>query len=82
MDLEIALFDESVGPGTGNELALADKFARAFDQSSQDVERAAAKTKRLVAFEQKMLSREQAKGAEANCVVGRSNRPIGHLYLT
>src|SRR5580692_11256895 len=53
--LQVGFFDERVRPGLGDQLVLADYLAGAFDQGGQYVERAAAKSHRLVTLEQEAL---------------------------
>lgn len=64
VDPEIAFFDERIRPNTPNQLLLRDELAGAFGQSDQNIERAAAETNRLVAFQKELLGRKQTKRSE------------------
>jgi len=59
-----ALVDDDVRPGVRHQVALADDFARTFDQQDQDIERAAAQSKRNVSLIKKPFCSKQAKRAE------------------
>jgi len=48
MDPKGDLFDENPGPNLGDQLPLADHFARMLGQNEQDIERTAAKLDRLI----------------------------------
>ena len=58
------LVDDGIGPDASDEVGLGDQFARALDQRRQDVERAATETNRRFAFQQQLLRRKKAEGAE------------------
>src|SRR6516162_2482734 len=64
IDLEIALFDNGVGPNARCQLVLADQLSRSLDQRSQDLQRAAAEMNDRFTFQQQMsrwMESERAK---------------------
>jgi hypothetical protein len=64
LNLQVRFLDKRPRPGSGDELLLADHFARVFDQNRQDIEGAAAEPYRLIAFEQKPLRRKEPERAK------------------
>lgn len=64
MDFQVAAVDERIWPHTCHQLILADKLTRAFDQRDQQIEGAAAETKRFVGFQQEPLRRKETEVAE------------------
>src|SRR6516162_9139302 len=71
IDLEIALFDNGVGPNAGYELVPADQLSRSLDQRSQDLQGAAAETNERFAFQQQMSRWMEAE---------RAKRLVGGLH--
>ena len=66
------------GPDPANQCILADDLTGTFNERDQDVERAAAKTKRPVPLEKKPLLREHAIRPEGDCVLGRPSDGTTH----
>ena len=60
--LEIALFDNGVGPNARCQLVLADQLSRSLHQRSQDLQGAAAETNERFAFQQQMSLWMKVKG--------------------
>jgi hypothetical protein len=68
LHLQIAFLDERLRPGPTYQFLFAHHLAGAFDQSSQDVEGAAAEPHRLVALEQETLLCEEPERAKRDRV--------------
>jgi hypothetical protein len=64
MDCKVGRLDKRVRPDSPHQFLLADQLTGALKQHNQDFQSATPKAHWLVAFEQKKLSREQAKRAE------------------
>jgi len=80
LNLQICLFDESLGPSSGDQLFLGAHLANAFDQSRQDVKGAAAQPYRLLAFQQEPSRRKQAERAKRDRASVHGSSP-GSLFL-
>jgi hypothetical protein len=59
MNPQSRFVDDRIGPGAGDDLGLADRFAGAFDQRNEDIQRAAAEAQRLPVLEQQALRGDQ-----------------------
>jgi len=64
LNLQIRFLDECLRPGSGYQFLFADHFARALDQSREDIKGAAAEPHRLVALEQKPPLGKEPKRAK------------------
>jgi hypothetical protein len=64
MDAEIGLLHSHIRPDSRDQLLASDDFSGSFDQSDQDIERAAAQLKRLVRLLKQPLRRKQTKWAK------------------
>jgi len=64
MDPQRSLIDDSIWPGTGDQLILADDLAGALDQRDEDVESPAAEAERFSVLKQHTLSRNQVERSE------------------
>jgi len=69
VDRQIGRPNECDGPNTSHQLFLSDQLTWSLDQHKEDVQSAAADAKRLAAFQQEALYREQLKGAEVDCTL-------------
>jgi hypothetical protein len=68
LNLQIRFLDERLRPSPSYQFFFADHLAGAFDQSSQDVEGAAAEPHRLVALEQETLLCKEPERAKRDRV--------------
>ena len=71
IDLEIALFDNGVGPNARRQLVLGDQLSRSLDQRSQDLEGAATETNERFTFQQQVSRWMEAE---------RAKRLVGGLH--
>jgi hypothetical protein len=81
MDAKIALFNKCTRPDAGHEIFFADQRAGVLDKHLQDFKGPAAKPQCLLAFQQELLRRRQAKRAKRKNTIGRWARSIQHLNL-
>src|SRR5215471_4212910 len=76
MNPQSPLVDNRIGPGAGDEFVLADRFAGAFDQRYQNIQRPAAEAQRFPVFEQHSLCRDQPQRPEdERLVIHRETSP-------
>jgi hypothetical protein len=64
MDTEVGLLHDHIRPDSRDQLLAGDDFSGPFDQSDQDIERPAAKLKRLVRFLKQPFGHKQTKWAK------------------
>lgn len=81
MDPKIGLDHNRVRPGIFNQLFLADDFAGAFHQSSQNVERATPDANRRIALQQQATIWKESKGAEGQHSLRIRAKPLWHSML-
>jgi hypothetical protein len=79
LKFEVTFIDMGVGPDSRHQLVPADDFPRMLDQGDQHIERAAAKTNRLVTLRQQPLGRKQAVRAERDSTLTRVRNEISHF---
>src|SRR5215475_10140407 len=64
MDRKVSRHDENTRPDVCHQFLLTNDFTCAIKQNDQDLQSAASKRHRFVAFEQKKLRRKEAKRSE------------------
>ena len=77
MNFEVAVLDGGVWPRPSDQLVLADQLARTLDQGRQDFQGTTAKPDGSLAFQQALLSWQEAERAKRKCAFGRRNGPLG-----